>query len=95
MAKQPLIDAPDLEDAALQALPTSTPQDLTAVSGEDQDLLAVKAGKLKPYQVKSPTARRAAYDWYANPQNRQPVVPMADANSMLDNAFKANEMTMG
>jgi len=95
MAKQPLIDAPDLEDAALQALPTSTPQDLTASSGEDQDLLAVKAGKLKPYQVKSPTARRAAYDWYANPQNRQPVVPMADANSMLDNAFKANEMTMG
>lgn len=95
MAKQPLIDAPDLEDAALQALPTSTPQDLTADSGEDQDLLAVKAGKLKPYQVKSPAARRAAYDWYANPQNRQPVVPMGDASSMLDNAFKANEMTMG
>ncbi len=61
-----------------QNTPTITPDQRPDLGGiapapmdaEDPELSAVKSGKMKPYQVSSPTARRAAYDWHI--QQRQP-----------------------
>jgi len=78
--------------------PTQT--DMTPItSAEDPEFESVRTGALRPYQVRNPTTRRKAYQWWMDQrypqQSSSPVIPQASAADMVGNAETTRMMSSG
>lgn len=67
--------------------------DMAPITSVDDEFESVKAGRLRPYQVKDTASRRKAYEWWMGQRQVAPtfpgsasVVPQASATDMVDSA---------